>query len=124
MTHPRPGDAVVVNVSSKLLLGVGLQRVMRELVEAGANRILLDLADVADINNAGVGELAAAYVSLAKVAGSIALMHVNNRVKGMLQTAGLCDVLTIYRDEASAARSGPAARYDFEQCARSEVYIG
>jgi len=113
MKYPQDGDVVVVSVTSTSTLDAELHRRMRELVQTGASRILLDLTGLKDIDSKGVGELVLAHISMAQAGGSIALIHVHHRVKELLRRVGLVDVLAIFEDGVS----DPA--FD-----RSEVYIG
>ena len=113
MRYPQDGGAVVVAVTSTSMLDAELQRRIRELVQTGASRVLLDLDGLKNIDSKGVGELVLAHISMAQAGGSIALIHVHHRVKELLWLVGLCDILAIFEDEVS----DPI--FD-----RSEVYIG
>ncbi|MCU1338184.1 MAG: anti-sigma-factor antagonist [Bryobacterales bacterium] len=128
LTTERKGEVVIVQVGSGLTLGCGLRGRMKELAQTGAKCVLLDLADVADIESAGLGELVAAHTSLAKAGGIVMLLNVSHRVKEVLRFTRLCSAFATYGDVASAVRSflanRPPVPREAEQCMRSEVYIG
>ncbi|MGA2718327.1 MAG: STAS domain-containing protein, partial [Candidatus Acidiferrales bacterium] len=57
------GDVAIVDFSGKITLGEGsaiLRKMIRELVENGRRKILLDLGDVDYIDSSGIGEMVAA----------------------------------------------------------------
>jgi anti-anti-sigma factor len=111
MTYAQDSDGVVVNVSATSMVSGALRRRMRALVQAGAKHILLDLADLSDIDSIGLGELVVAHISVTQTGGSLALLHVSSRVNDVLRLTGLRNALAIYENEASTH-------------VPSEVYIG
>ena len=65
-THEK-GEVIIVDASGKLTLGEGtstLRTKIRELVEGGARRILLNMADLTYIDSSAIGELVAAYTTV------------------------------------------------------------
>src|ERR1017187_7195890 len=85
-THEK-GDVIIVDVSGRLTLGEStsaLRNRMRELVEGGSRRIVLNMADVTYIDSSGIGELVAAYTTIATAGGELKLLNLATRVHELL----------------------------------------
>jgi anti-sigma B factor antagonist len=98
----------VVDSSGKITLGEGsaiLRKMIRELVEKGYRKILLDLADVDYIDSSGIGEMVAAFTTVRSAQGELKLLHLTRRVHDILQITRLYTVFDVQSDEASAMRS-------------------
>jgi anti-anti-sigma factor len=74
---------------------------VRSLLRRGERDIVLDLSRVASIDAAGVGELVRAYNMTVARDGLLRIVHVNKRVREMLERAGLLTFLN--GDRATAA---------------------
>ena len=60
MTLREDGSVTIVDVSGRISLGEGsalLRKTIRDLLDAGHTRILLNLGDVNYIDSSGIGEL-------------------------------------------------------------------
>ena len=102
------GDVAVIDFSGKITLGEGsavVRKMVRELVEAGRKKILLDLSDVDYIDSSGIGEMVAAYTAVRSANGELKLVHLTRRVHDILQITRLFTVFDVQADEASAMRS-------------------
>jgi len=102
------GEVMVVDVSGRITLGEGssnLREGIRELLAEGKRSILLNLGEVSYIDSSGIGELVAAFTSVANQQGQLKLLHLTKRVKDLLQITKLYTVFDIYDDEAHAIRS-------------------
>jgi anti-sigma B factor antagonist len=98
----------IVDFSGKITLGEGsaiLRKMIRELVENGRRKILLDLGDVDYIDSSGIGEMVAAYTTVRNAQGELKLVHLTRRVHDILQITRLYTVFDVQDDEASALRS-------------------
>jgi anti-sigma B factor antagonist len=67
-----------------------LHKKIRELVEGGSKRILLNRAEVSYIDSAGIGELIAAYTTVSVAEGEMKLLNLANRAHDLLQITKLC----------------------------------
>ena len=76
-----------------------------KLIEGGARRLLLDMAEVSYIDSASVGCLMDLYRSMAEKGGEIKLLGLQERVETMVSMTGLHNFMEIYRDEATALES-------------------
>jgi anti-sigma B factor antagonist len=101
------GDVSVLDLSGRITLGEGsstLRRLIRELVDSGRRKILLDLGDVDYIDSSGIGEMVAAYTTVRGAGGEIKLVHLTKRVHDILQITRLYTVFDVQSDEAGALR--------------------
>ena len=104
--------AVVADLVGKIALaeGTGLLRdTVRNFLEHGHNRILLNLEGVDFIDSAGLGELARTYASIRSRDGHLALVRPSANVHHLLRLTHLDRVFDIFPDEASALNSLPQA---------------
>lgn len=111
-THEK-GDVIIVEASGRLTLGEGtstLRKKMRELVDAGSRRIVLNMADVTYIDSSGVGELVAAYTTVTAAGGELKLSILGKRVHELLYITKLCTVFESFEHEASAIASFSVAK--------------
>jgi anti-sigma B factor antagonist len=99
------GEVIVLDVSGRITLGEGnvmLREIVRDLVEKGNDRIVLNLAEVVYIDSSGVGELVKAHTTIRNKGGHLKLANLNKRVHDLLQMTRLSNVFDIERDEAGA----------------------
>jgi anti-sigma B factor antagonist len=107
-TNRKAGDVAVVDFSGKITLGEGsavLRKTVRELIERGDRKILLNLADVDYIDSSGIGELVSAYTAVQGVSGELKLLQLTRRVHDILQITRLFTVFDVQSDEETAIRS-------------------
>lgn len=107
-TSRRTGDVTVVDFSGKITLGEGsavLRKTVRELIDGGHRKILLNLADVDYIDSSGIGELVSAYTTVQGVSGELKLLQLTRRVHDILQITRLFTVFDVQSDEDTAVRS-------------------
>ncbi|MAE69358.1 MAG: anti-anti-sigma factor [Gemmatimonadetes bacterium] len=111
--HRREG--VVVLVAKGRILGGSdtqlLESTIKELIDTGVRRVVLDLADVTLVNSSGLGSIISSHSSLRKAGGDLKLLNVSNKIESLLIITKLVTVFDSYRseDEAVAAfgdRSG------------------
>ena len=101
----KSGDVVVVDLSGRLVAGVGdeiLREVVNELLAEGWKKILLNLSEVASIDSAGVGELVASLKVTQRLGGALKRLNLNERVKASLHLSSLLPLFEVYADEAAA----------------------
>lgn len=102
------GDVVVIDVSGRITLGEGsssLRDGIRDLLNKGQRKILLNLGDVSYIDSSGIGELVSGYTSVANQGGKLKLLNLTKRVRDLLQITKLYTVFDVFDDEAAAIRS-------------------
>ena len=100
------GDVLVVDARGRLTLGretEALRTRIKELVESGHKRIVLDLSGVDYIDSAGLGVLVAGAASVRKAAGELKLANLTERVRGLMQITRLSTLFEVY-DNLEKAR--------------------
>ena len=102
------GDVSVVDVSGRITLGEGssaLRDTLRDMVNKGHKKILLNLSEVSYIDSSGIGELVSGFTTVTNQGGALKLLGLTKRVKDLLQITKLYTVFDVHEDEAHAVRS-------------------
>lgn len=102
------GEVTAIDMAGRITLGEGssqLREMVRDLVEHGKNKILLNLHQVRYIDSSGLGELVKAYTTVRGNGGHLKLAQVSSQVHDLLELTKLHLVLEIEPDEASALKS-------------------
>ena len=102
------GEIAVVDISGRITMGdasFALRDTIRELIAGGHMKIVLNLAGVAFMDSAGIGELVSGYVSASNKQGAVKVCDLTKRIRDLLQVVRLYNVLPIYETEADAMRS-------------------
>ncbi len=98
-------DVVIVDLSGKLLAGIGdeiLRSVVNELLAEGWKKILLNLSDVSAIDSAGTGELVASLKISERFGASLKLLNLHERVRKSLHLSQLLPVFEVFDEETVA----------------------
>ena len=80
----------------------GLHNSIRNLVEEGKTRILLNLSQVTHIDSSGLDELVASCVTARNQGGEIKLLHLTEQMREVITTANLSALFDIYNNEYDA----------------------
>ena len=108
-TSTRAVDGVsIVDLSGRITLGEGsvvLRDLVRDLLNKGSKRILLNLGDVTYIDSSGIGELVSAFTTVRNGGGDLNLLNLTKKVHDLLQITKLYTVFDIKDDEAAAIAS-------------------
>jgi len=102
------GAISVVDLSGRIALGEGsalLRKTIRDLLDAGNTRILLNLGDINYIDSSGIGELVSGFTAVRSRGGELKLLHLTKKVHDLLQITKLFTVFDVYTDEPTAVRS-------------------
>lgn len=95
----------IVDLSGRITLGEGsvvLRDLVRELINKGQKKILLNLGDVTYIDSSGIGELVSAYTTVRNNQGDLKLLNLTKKVHDLLQITKLYTVFDVKDDEATA----------------------
>jgi anti-sigma B factor antagonist len=106
-------DVTIVDASGKLTLGEGtsaLRSKVRELVDGGSRRIVLNLAGITYMDSSGLGELVAAHTTITRAEGEMKLLNLAKRVHDLLKLTKLYTVFEAFENEAAAVASFSAAK--------------
>jgi anti-sigma B factor antagonist len=102
------GAITIVDLRGSIDLGkasLTLRHTIRQLVENGRTRIILNLSDVISMDSAGVGELAGAYMPVKSRGGELKFLNPTKKIHGVLQITQLDKVFQVYTDEQTAILS-------------------
>ncbi len=95
----------ILDLSGRIVLGEGsvqLRDSIKELVNKGQKKILVNLGDVSYIDSSGLGELVSAYTTVKNAGGELKLLNLTKKVQDLLQITKLYTVFDIKDDEATA----------------------
>jgi anti-sigma B factor antagonist len=124
LTVRQKGDLVIVDIHGKLNQTDGRQafrETIGKLKEDGSSRVLLNMAEISDLDPTGLRELLRECGDIAG-AGKLKFLNVSKRVRARLQKAGLRHVFATQEDGAwavhsasasAAARCAPGSEYFF-----------
>jgi len=101
------GNVTILELQGKLVLDDGLRR-LRDEVDAAVREgreLLLDLQGVPYVDSAGLGEIVRTHATVCRQGGRLKLLHVNERIQGLLLTAHLQSVVETFDSEAAALKS-------------------
>lgn len=96
---------VIVDFSGPITLTEGsavLRETVRNALSQGQKNILLNLADVTEIDSSGIGELVKAYTDVRDQGGQLKLLNLTERVHDRFQITKLHTVFDIQDDETAA----------------------
>jgi anti-sigma B factor antagonist len=102
----------VVDLSGRITLGEGsavLRDTIRDLLNRGQKKVLLNLGDVTYIDSSGIGELVSGFTTVTNQGGTLKLLNLTKKVHDLLQITKLYTVFEVHNDETSAIRSFAAA---------------
>lgn len=95
----------IVDLKGPISLDEGstvLREKIQELVTQGHRNVVLNLANVSDLDSSGIGELVCAFTSLRDHGGELKLLNLTGKVLDLLQITKLDTVFDVKDDEASA----------------------
>jgi len=101
-------DVTVVDVGGRITLGEetsALRKAIRDLVDKGRKKIVLNLAEVSYIDSSGVGELVSSYTAVRHAGGELKLLNLTKKVHDLLQVTKLYTIFDIKDDEFMAVKS-------------------
>ena len=88
LTVRQVGDVSVVDASGRITLGEGssaFREAIRDLVNKGSKKVLLNLGDVSYIDSSGIGELVSGFTTVTNHGGQLKLLGLTKRVQDLLQ---------------------------------------
>lgn len=107
--HKREVDRVeVLDLEGRITIGdssVTLRDLVRDEVNQGKKKLLLNLAGCTYIDSAGLGELISAFTTVKNRGGELKLLNLTKRIHDLMQITKLYTVFDIYDNEATAVAS-------------------
>lgn len=104
----RVGNVSIVDLGGKITLGENtgiLREELKSLLAQGTKNILLNLASVSYVDSAGLGELVGAYTTATNQGGSVKLLHLQGKMKDLLQITKLHTIFPTFDNEEQAVSS-------------------
>jgi len=103
------GGVLIIDLEGQVDGGPPSQKIhdlIKENLEKGRKKFLINLTGVSWLNSLGAGILIAAFASVKREEASIKLYGVSPRVEAVLKTCGLIpEVFEVYEDEEKALQS-------------------
>lgn len=100
----------VIEFEGAIVLGDGLT-LLREMIDEalreGYKNILLDFEGVSYIDSAGLGELVSCNALVDARGGDVKLVHLQKKIRGLLQITKLITIFETFEDENEAVLSFP-----------------
>ena len=104
----RVGNVAIVDLNGRITLGENtgiLRDELKSLLAQGSKNIILNMAGVSYVDSAGLGELVGAYTTATNQAGSVKLLHMQGKMKDLMQVTKLHTVFPAFEDEKAAIDS-------------------
>jgi anti-sigma B factor antagonist len=98
-------DVAIVSLSGKFLAGSDgpfLRQKVKDLIEAGAKKLVVNFAEVPYIDSTGLGFLAGTRVTAQNAGVNLVLACVNQHVRKILEDVKLAQFFVIAENEAKA----------------------
>ena len=103
------GDVTILDLRGRSTIDGGeselLSNQLQKLVASGVRKLLLNLADLTQVDSSGVSIIVGTYVSLKRQGGDLGLLRPSGRVLEVLTVVHLIDAIPSFQDEAEALAS-------------------
>ena len=98
------GSVVVLDVAGRLVCGDvdAMRDTITRLLDTGSRSFILNLSRVSYMDSVGLGQTIAAYTSVTRQGGRLALLNPSKQTNLLLQIAKLVTVFDVYGDESDA----------------------
>ena len=105
----RESDGVtIVDLNGKATIGDDndlMNSNLRKLVASGVRNLLLNLANLKQLDSSGIWTIASIFVSLRRQGGNLKLVRPGGRVRAALDVTRLLDHIPTFEDETEALAS-------------------
>ena len=98
-------DIVIVSLSGKFLAGSDgpfLRQKIKDFIDAGTRKLIIDFSDVPYIDSTGLGFLAGARLTALNAGARMVLANLNTHVRKIMDDVKLSQFFIIAPDEAAA----------------------
>jgi len=102
------GDVRILDCNGKIKLGEGtmaIRNAIRDALDSGTKKVVLNLAEVTYIDSAGIGELMRTYTSVMEAGGRLKLLHLTKGIRELLTITKLLTIFEVFDDEKEALAS-------------------
>ena len=105
LTHRQQQGVTIINPEGKITLGDGDQELgeaVRQTLENGHRKILIDFTKVSVLDSSGLGELVGCFTSIKNRQGELRICGLNSRIFNLMQMTSLHSVFVVKDTEAEA----------------------
>jgi anti-sigma B factor antagonist len=102
------GDVTILDLRGRATIGVDSDLLigrLNKLVASGVLKLLLNLADVTQLDSSGITAIVGTYVSLRSHGGRMKLLCPRGRVRAVLRVVRLPEIIPTFEDENQALAS-------------------
>ncbi len=102
------GDVTILDLQGRATIGADsdlLSGHLQKLVAKGVRKLLVNLADVTQLDSSGVSAIVGTYVSLRRQGGSLKLLCPCGRVRAVLRVIHMPEIIPTFEDETQALAS-------------------
>ena len=102
------GDVTILDLRGRATIGADtelLSRHLQELVSNGVRKLLLNLADLTQVDSSAVSTIVGLCVALRRQGGDLKLLRPCGRVLMLLKVIHLLDIIPSFDDESQALAS-------------------
>jgi len=108
ITIREEGDVTILELKGRATIGLGndmLNAKLRQVVESGAKKLLINLAGMTQIDSSGISSIVRTFVTLERNQGTLKLLGPVGRVKEVLAVTRLLAAIPTFEAEAAALTS-------------------
>ena len=101
------GSIALIKLSERMIFDESLfllRRRVRELLDSGVLRYVIDISDVPYLDSSACGEMIGAYSSITKAQGSLAIVNPNPRVLTLWKRIRIIEILNLFDSLDEAVR--------------------
>ena len=96
-------DLTILDLEARLVIGADadtLSKTLQEGIAKGERRLLVNMKGVTQMDTTGISTIVRAFVSMQRAGGKLALFHLSDRVRQVLDLTRLLNVIPCFTDEA------------------------
>jgi anti-sigma B factor antagonist len=104
----KSGNVTILDVRGRIVIGESsdsLRAELCKLAESTPCNVLVNLAEVTQVDSSGISTLVRSYVTLNRNGGSLKILNPTKYVRQVLEATRLISCLPTYTDEAEALAS-------------------
>jgi anti-sigma B factor antagonist len=108
ISERKSGNVTILDLRGRIVIGASndsFRAKLRKLAENAPCNVLINLADVAQVDSSGISTLVRSFVTLERDGGSLKILHPRGHVREILELTRLVNCLPAYTDEAEALAS-------------------
>ena len=101
-------EVTILDLEGKLVIGdgdVALRHEVKDVLDHGAKKVLLNLKGVRMMDSSGLGELISCKTTVDNAGAVIKLLHVEDKVQEVMEMTRLIGVFDTFNDEIDAVAS-------------------